>query len=473
METTGVQEQSNIDPKVLENRELGTKNISSLFYRYIAFAILGSIFLTIPKFVDGNILGQLGPEKMAGVGIGFTIIILAYTIGTFIGVGTGAVAALRLGAGKIEEARSIAGQSIWFSVILSTVIGIFGYINNDSIMLFFGANDATIQFAMQYGQYLWIAFPFQVLAMILSILTILDERPALNMISWLVGAILASIIELILYHKFHFGVAASAWSSVISTSFPSLLIFYFIFSKSLLKPKLKDIRIKMNNLKEVSATGFPTFSLQITLFIAVIVINNLLVSLGGELHVSAFTILNVYIMDILMFVVNGIKLGVQPLISYNYGAKLYHRVNRITSLGLKFTFIITLFFTVLIFFFTDSIVNFFTGGDTTLQNLAVWSTRVFIATFPLAATIYFISCYFQAIEQTTKATFIVIGKTFLFSIPLFYILSKFFGVNGVWYSIPVADVIAFLIAIYFMYREFHRLNQLKQIEYKDTKEVST
>ncbi|WP_042347059.1 MATE family efflux transporter [Bacillus massiliigorillae] len=473
MENIDVQEQSNIDSKILENRELGTKNISSLFYRYITFAILGNIFLVIPTFIDGNILGQLGPEKMAGVGIGLTILVLSRAIGTFIGVGTGAVVALRLGAGKIEEARGIVGQLIWFGVILSTVIAILGYVNNESIMRFFGANDVTLPFAMQYGKHIWIAFPFQVLAIILGILAILDERPALSMMSWLVGAIVAAITELILFHKFHYGVAASAWSGVIGPSFPSLLIFYFIFSKSLLKPKLKDIRIKMTSLKEVSATGFASFAIQITLFIAMIVINNLLVSLGGELHVSAFTIQNAYITNFLMFVVMGITTGIQPLISYNYGAQLYQRVNRITSLGLKFSFLITLFLTLLIYFFTDSIVAFFTGGDIALQDLGVWSTRVFNISFPLAAIILFISCYFQAIEENVKATFIALGRSFIFSLPLIYILSKYIGVNGVWYAIPIADVITFLIAIYFMSKEFRRLKHLKEIEYSDTKEVSS
>ncbi|MBR8646204.1 hypothetical protein KEH51_27515 [[Brevibacterium] frigoritolerans] len=192
----------------------------------------------------------------------------------------------------------------------------------------------------------------------------------------------------------------------------------------------------MNTLKEVSATGFPSFSIQITMFFSIIFINNLLVSLGGELHVSAFTIQNAYITNFLMFVVIGITTGIQPLISYNYGAKLYERVYKITSLGMKFTFILTLFLTLLIFFFTDSIVNFFTGGDQAFQNLGVWATRVFNVTLPLAATTLFISCYFQSIEQTTKATFIAIGDLLFFSIPLLYILPKFFGVNGVWYSIP-------------------------------------
>jgi Na+-driven multidrug efflux pump len=93
-------------------------------------------------------------------------------------------------------------------------------------------------------------------------------------------------------------------------------------------------------------------------------------------------------------------------------------------------------------------------------------------TFPLGAIILLISCYFEAIEQNIKATFIAIGRSFIFSIPLFYILSHFLGVNGVWYSMPVADVLSFIVAIFFMYREFNRLKSINENEkYRDIEEI--
>jgi Na+-driven multidrug efflux pump len=161
MKKIDAQEQSTIDAKTLEERELGTKNIKSLFYRYIFLAILGNIFLAAPSFVDGNIVGQLGTKEMAGVGIGYTVQVLSRAIGVLIGVGAGAVVALRLGAGKIDEARSITGQSIWFGVILSTVIAIFGYIYNEPLMRFFGANDAALPYAMQFGNHAWFFSRFR------------------------------------------------------------------------------------------------------------------------------------------------------------------------------------------------------------------------------------------------------------------------------------------------------------------------
>ncbi|WP_243521686.1 MATE family efflux transporter [Bacillus pseudomycoides] len=459
-----VQEIANMRPKALEERELGTKKITHLFYRYILLAILGNLFLAVTSFVDGNILGNLGATELAGVGIGFTIMVLSRAIGTLVGVGAGAVAALRLGAGKIDEARSIIGQSIWFGIILSTMIGVVGYIYNEPLMRFFGADDQALPYAIQFGNYMWISFPFTVLAVILSVIAILDERPGLSVWSWFVGAILAAAVELLLFHKFQYGIIASAWANIISQSTPCLLIFYFLFSKTLLKPKLKDLKMKLRDIWEVNATGFAAFSISLTMFIAVIIINNLLASLGGELHISAFAIQNGYITNFLILIVMGIVTGIQPIISYNYGAKLYDRVREATRLGIIFTFIVSTFLTLVLFFLADPIVSFFTGGDDALQDIGIWSTRVFNVSFPFVAIIVLISGYFEAIEQNVKATFIGIGRSFLFSLPLFYIFPKMYGIEGVWYSIPVADMIAFVVAILFMYKEFQRLKHMNKNE---------
>ncbi|PEY34520.1 multidrug transporter MatE [Bacillus cereus] len=459
-----VQEIANMRPKALEERELGTKKITHLFYRYILLAILGNLFLAVTSFVDGNILGNLGATELAGVGIGFTIMVLSRAIGTLVGVGAGAVAALRLGAGKIDEARSIIGQSIWFGIILSTMIGVVGYIYNEPLMRFFGADDQALPYAIQFGNYMWISFPFTVLAVILSVIAILDERPGLSVWSWFVGAILAAAVELLLFHKFQYGIIASAWANIISQSTPCLLIFYFLFSKTVLKPKLKDLKMKLRDIWEVNATGFAAFSISLTMFIAVIIINNLLASLGGELHISAFAIQNGYITNFLILIVMGIVTGIQPIISYNYGAKLYDRVREATRLGIIFTFIVSTFLTLVLFFLADPIVSFFTGGDDALQDIGIWSTRVFNVSFPFVAIIVLISGYFEAIEQNVKATFIGIGRSFLFSLPLFYIFPKMYGIEGVWYSIPVADMIAFVVAILFMYKEFQRLKHMNKNE---------
>ncbi|MGC5327232.1 MATE family efflux transporter [Brevibacillus sp. SYSU BS000544] len=298
--TLDILDPSNVKQDARDERELGTKKISRLFYRYVLLAVFGNIFLAATSMVDGHILGNLGISELAGVGIGYTMIVLARAIGTLVGVGAGAVVALRLGAGKIEEARSIAGQSIWFGMLLSLVIAIVGYIYNEPLMRFFGADEEALPYAIQFGTYMWISFPLAVLAIILSVLTIIDERPGLSMWSWFVGAFLAAVVEIVLFQEFHYGVAASAWANVISQAMPCLLIFYFMLSKTSLKPAMKDIRMKVKDIWEVNSTGFAAFSISLTMFIGIIVMNNLLSSLGGELHVSAFTIQNGYITNFLM-----------------------------------------------------------------------------------------------------------------------------------------------------------------------------
>ncbi|MGC5328317.1 MATE family efflux transporter [Brevibacillus sp. SYSU BS000544] len=167
---------------------------------------------------------------------------------------------------------------------------------------------------------------------------------------------------------------------------------------------------------------------------------------------------------ILILIPLGVVTGIQPIISYNYGAKLYERVREVTRLGMIFMLLVATFLTVVLFLFTDPIVSFFSGGDPALQEIGVWSTRVFNISFPLASIIVLISGYFEAIEKNVKATLIAVSRSFIFCMPLYYLLPGLFGVSGVWYSVPLADVLAFLFAVLFMNTEFHRLKRMTKQE---------
>ncbi|MGD8191143.1 MATE family efflux transporter [Brevibacillus ginsengisoli] len=197
--------------------------------------------------IDGMIVGNLVASELAGVGIGYTIMVLSRAVGTLMAAGAGAVVALRLGEGKTEEARNIVGQSLWFTTILSIVIAIFGLLNNESLMLFL-------------------------------------ERPA--------------------------------------------MLSHLLYCRSC----LASLLVSMN---DQLATGFSSFSVQLTMFIAIVIDNILLSDYGGELHVFAFTIQNGYIINYLVLMALGAVTGVQPIISYNYGAKLYGRVREATWVAIQ------------------------------------------------------------------------------------------------------------------------------------------
>ncbi|RNB89717.1 MATE family efflux transporter [Brevibacillus fluminis] len=441
--------------------DLGTKSIPLLYLRFALAGIMANAILGVVAVVDGYFVSGFQELEVEGIGIGFTIMVITRMLGVLFGVGAGAVISLRLGKGKIEEARSIMGQTLWFTLIFSVLLAVLGLLYEKDLMILFGASEEALPYAVEYSRLLWISLPITILAVVLSILTNIDEKPVLSMNSWLVAAAVAGVIEWVMVTKYDMGMMGSSWANTISQSIPALLIFYFWFGKTRLKPKLRDIKIRMKTIGEVAWTGFASFSSQFMMFFAIIFFNNLLQSYGGGLHVAAFTIQNGYITNLLALTALGGMTGLQPIISYNYGAGNYDRVKQAIKMGLIFTISFFVIATAILIIFADPIVSFFSSGNPELQQLGIWTTIVFNCLFTLNAVSLLISGYFESQEKNWTATFINVSKMVLFSFPFMFIFPQIWGVEGIWYSGPAAEVPGVLIAIYFIRKEFKRLRERK------------
>ncbi|MEZ2660217.1 MATE family efflux transporter [Aneurinibacillus aneurinilyticus] len=440
---------------------LGTKSIPLLYLRFALAGIMANAILGVVAVVDGYFVSGFRELEVEGIGIGFTIMVITRMLGVLFGVGAGAVISLRLGKGKIEEARGIMGQTLWFTLFFSILLAVLGLVFENQIMILFGASDEALPYAVQYSRLLWISLPLTILAVVLSILTNIDEKPVLSMSSWLVAAVVAGIIEWIMVAKYDMGMMGSSWANTISQSIPVLLIFYFWFGKTKLKPKIKDMIINLKTIGEVTWTGFASFSSQFMMFFAIIFFNNLLQSYGGGLHVAAFTIQNGYITNLLALVALGGMTGLQPIISYNYGAGNFDRVKQAIKIGLIFTVAFFVIVTAILIIFADPIVSFFSSGNPELQQLGIWTTIVFNSLFTLNAVSLLISGYFESQERNWSATFINVSKMLLFTFPFMFIFPKYWGVDGLWYSTPASEIPGVLVAIYFIRKEFKHLKETK------------
>lgn len=440
---------------------LGTKSIPLLYLQFALTGIMANAVLGIVSIIDGYFVSGFQELEVEGIGIGFTVMVITRMIGVLFGVGAGAVISLRMGKGKIEEARSIMGQTLWFTLFSSILIAVLGLVFENEIMIFFGASEASLPYAVQYSRLLWISLPITILAVVLSILTNIDGRPVLSMSSWLVAAVVAGVTEWIMVVDYDMGMMGSSWANTISQSIPALLIFYFWFSKTKLKPKMKDMMINLKTIGEVAWTGFASFSSQLMMFFAIIFFNNLLQSYGGGLHVAAFTIQNGYITNLLALAALGGMTGLQPIISYNYGAGKLDRVKQAIKIGLTFTVSFFVISTAIMIIFADPIVSFFIGGNPELHQLGVWTTMVFNSLFTLNAVSLLISGYFESQERNWIATFINVSKMLLFTFPFMFVFPKYWGIEGLWYSIPISEIPGVLIAIYFIRKEFKHLNSTK------------
>ncbi|MED3996867.1 MATE family efflux transporter [Peribacillus frigoritolerans] len=451
-------EQVDVMNKPAYNSVLGTKSIPLLYLRFALAGIMANAILGIAAVVDGYFVSGFQELEVEGIGIGFTVMVITRMLGVLLGVGAGAVISLRLGKGKIEEARGIMGQTLWFTLFFSILLAVFGVVFENQIMTLFGASDEALPYAVKYSRLLWISLPLTILAVVLSVLTNIDEKPVLSMNCWLVAAVVGGITEWIMVTKYEMGMMGSSWANTISQSIPVFLIFYFWFGKTKLKPKMKDMMINLKTIGEVAWTGFASFSSLFMMFFAIIFFNNMLQSYGGGLHVAAFTIQNGYITNMLALAALGGMTGLQPIISYNYGACNLDRVKQAIKMGLIFTVAFFMIVTAILIIFADPIVSFFSVGNPELQKLGIWTTVVFNSLFTLNAVSLLISGYFEAQERNWTATFISVSKMLLFMFPFLFIFPKFWGVEGIWYAAPAAEIPGLLIAIYFMKKEFKRLN---------------
>ncbi|KQL49688.1 multidrug transporter MatE [Brevibacillus choshinensis] len=450
-------EQVEAQQKPTYDSELGTKSIPLLYLRFALAGIMANAILGVVAVVDGYFVSGFQELEVEGIGIGFTVMVITRMLGVLFGVGAGAVISLRLGKGKSEEARSIMGQTLWFTLFISIFLALLGLVFENQLMTLFGASEESLPYAVQYSRLLWISLPVTILAVVLSILTNIDEKPVLSMNSWLVAAAVAGILEWIMVEKYDMGMMGSSWANTISQSIPVLLIFYFWFGKTKLKPKMMDMMINLKSIGEVIWTGFASFSSQFMMFFAIIFFNNLLQSYGGGLHVAAFTIQNGYITNLLALASLGGMTGLQPIISYNYGAGNYDRVKQAIKIGLIFTVSFFVVVTAIMIIFADPIVTFFSSGNPELQQLGIWTTVVFNFLFTLNAVSLLISGYFESQERNWIATFINVSKMLLFTFPFMFIFPHYWGVEGIWYSTPASEIPGILIAIYFIRREFKRL----------------
>ncbi|MED4585269.1 MATE family efflux transporter [Brevibacillus choshinensis] len=458
-----ITEQTEVMNKLGNHSVLGTKSIPLLYIRFALAGIMANVILGVVQVVDGYFVSGFKVLEIEGIGIGITVLVISRMLGILFGVGAGAVISLRLGKGKIEEARSIMGQTLWFAVFISILLAVMGVAFENQIMTLFGASAESLPYAVQYSRLLWFSLPLTILAVVLSILTNIDEKPVLSMSGWLVAAVVAGITEWIMITRYDMGMMASSWANTIATAVPVLLIFYFWFGKTKLKPKWIDLMINLRTIGEVTWTGFASFSNILMMFFAIIFYNNLLQSYGGGLHVAAFTIQNGYITNLLALIALGGMTGLQPIISYNSGAGNFDRVKQAIKMGIIFTVALFVILTAIIIYYVEPIVSFFSGGDPNLQQLGIWTTIVFNCMFTLNAVTLLIAGYFEAQERNWTATVINVSKILLFSIPFMFIFPHYWGVDGIWYSGPAAEIPGALVAIYFMWKEFKRLKQTKLV----------
>lgn len=404
-----------------------------------AFAMLISALYTI---IDGIFVGQgVGDSALAAVNIVLPFTVMLVGIANMMAVGGGALVSKNIGAKNIDKAVNIFRQVMKFLLIVSLVLSVICVIFTEQIVKVLGATDSLQSLAVDYLRYYALFCIPNLVGIALNSFVRNDNRPKLAMISTIAGAITNIVLDYIFIFTFGLGIKGAAIATGLGQIVTvAILLPHFIKKKGNLT--LKNVNLEKSVIKELLNIGFPSFLSQISFSIIVLIHNIAIVKIMGEIGVSAYSILN-YIGTNIYMVLFGLTLGVQPLISYNFGkgdtekVLKYYKINSISQL------ITTAFFVLICFVFGRYIISIFTN-DTKVIEIAYLAVRLGSISYFLVGLNIGTIVYYQAIEMPKLSTLVCLFRSIIFLPIAFIVLSSIFGSNGIWAGTIVAETLSFI-----------------------------
>ena len=294
-------------------------------------------------------------------------------------------------------------------------------------------------------------------------------QPKMAMYTLIVPAIANAILDPLLIVYFDMGMAGAAWATTmgyVASAFYT--IWFFARGKSDMEISWKYLSLRADIVKEIFSIGGVTLARQGTISVLSIVLNNTLYGYGGETSLAVYGIIN-RLMFFANFPVLGMVQGFLPIAGFNYGAKKYGRVREVVLKSIGWGTAISLLIFACILFFAKELSAVFTNEQDMIDQTAPALIAVFIATPTLVMQLIG-SAYYQAIGKALPALFLSLLKQGIFLIPLILILPRYFGLNGVWYSFPIADVGTAIINFFFLKYAYGKLTDSSEVDFED-KEV--
>ncbi|KJS82136.1 MAG: multidrug transporter MatE [Peptococcaceae bacterium BICA1-8] len=423
------------------SKQLGEEKVSKLLLKFSIPAIIGMLVNALYNVVDrifiGNGVGSLG---IAGITIGFPVMLMGMAFAMLIAFGANALVSIRLGEKKNEEAELIMGNAATLLVVVSLVISVLGLIFIDSLLILFGATETILPYAKDYMHIILWGNVFMAIGFGMNNFIRAEGNPKIAMYTMLIGAITNIILDYVFIFIFDWGMKGAAFATIISQMITaSWVLYYFLSGNSTLKLRRANLRLKLYIVGKIIAIGSAPFAMQMAASLLNVILNNSLSNYGGDTAIAGMGIINSAMMLILMPVF-GINQGAQPIIGYNYGAKNFDRVKEALKLAILGATVVVSFGFIITRIFPAEIIAFFNKEDQELIKLGSHALTIFLMFLPMIGFQVVGANYFQAVGKPKQAMFLTLSRQVLLLIPLIIILPKFYGFNGILYAGPLADL---------------------------------
>jgi len=439
-----------------ESLDLSTGPILPLLLKMSWPSITAMFAMALYNLIDTFWLSRLSSHAIAALTICFPIQMALGAIGVGTGVGAGSFAARMFGAREHLKASQTAGQAIFLSTLLGTIIIVFTLTYNDIILRIFGATGDLIPSSRQYLVTVVFGSPFLLFTMMGNNLLRAEGKPNASMYVILTMSTAGMILDPILIFGWgpipQMGILGAALSAVISYSIAALVSLYYLhFMSSKYDLHWRHLIPNPSIILSIYQTGLPSVIMNINFSLVLIVYNHVL-GYYGTLAIAALG-LCFRINQMVVMVLFGIGHGVMPMVGFNEGARLYGRLTETVNVGVRLSVIFSITVFLIYEFFAHYLLMLFTN-DTDLLAISVPAVRIFITMLLLIGpNLVWINMFIGLGKGLTSMCLLLTRDLFLL-IPMLFILPAWFGLNGVWMAQPLSNLFAFFIILYWKSREF-------------------
>lgn len=428
-----------------ENHSLiKTMSPRALFMKYLIPSLLGMLLMSINILVDGLFVSHgLGEMALAAVNISIPIYSIILSISLWIGMGGATLYSMALGEGNLSKAKAIFTQSVLLTIVLTGILLGVGLLYERELAYLFGANDLIIESVLEYLHVLLLFGVLIVIENILSIFIRNDGNPTLAMMGLIVTALVNILLNYLFIFVFEWGLKGVAYAIVISGVVGILvLLTHFLHPRKQLGVVLKFF--KECHLASILAIGFPSFLVEGSAALVVILFNVTFNRVMGDTGLAAYAVIN-YLHTVFLLLFIGVGAALQPITSYLYGAIEYAKMAVFLKLALIAAIILGGALMIFGLLGSGLVIRLFGVTDPAIIEYTSVGVRYFFMGYLFLGVNMVLLEFYQSITLVRYATFIVVLRVVIFFLPLLFILPAFFGENSVWLVFPLSEAGALMV----------------------------
>ncbi len=431
-----------------QDEKLGTEPLGKLIISMALPSVAAQLVNVIYNMVDRIYIGHIpgaGAQALTGLGISLPVILLIQAFSSLAGMGGAPQASIQLGRGDRDRAEKILGNSVAMLAVFAVVLTAGFYLFKTPLLYLFGASDATIIYAQDYLNIYLAGTVFVMAYQGLNMYISCQGHARTAMVSVLIGAVLNIGLDPLFIFGLGMGIQGAALATIISQGVSAVWVVSFLLSKRTgLHIRGKNIRPDGKIIGAIAALGISPFVMQSTESLINIVLNSSLRNYGGDLYVGALTIMQ-SVLQLIVIPVQGFSQGVQPIISYNFGAGKIARVKKTFQTSLSAIWAFGFAFTGIVMLFPGFFAGLFTS-DAQLLRLTEAKMPLFLAGLLIFGIQMTCQSTFMGLGRAKISLFIALWRKVILLIPLALILPRFMGVDGVYWAEPLADGISAVTA---------------------------